>query len=152
MAALPLPLQDFHLLAFASFAGRTHQYYRLNMAWVDETDVCGVNEKPSVRGNMSKAFSAIFEKPSFVWTYQVITHTFHQNANVKAIHFNKIYVYWKYSHFSIARGKEMLKVNQYHHIRKLLAVKGLSQRKVAKHWAFHGTLWGSIVPPCHSVK
>jgi len=31
VAALSLPLQDFHLLAFASFAGRTHQYYRLNM-------------------------------------------------------------------------------------------------------------------------
>jgi len=27
VAALPLPLQDFHLLAFASLAGRTHQYY-----------------------------------------------------------------------------------------------------------------------------
>ena len=32
MAALSLPLQDFHLLAFASFAGRTHQYDRLDVA------------------------------------------------------------------------------------------------------------------------
>jgi len=31
VAALPLPLQDFHLLASASFAGRTHQDYRLNV-------------------------------------------------------------------------------------------------------------------------
>jgi len=31
VAALPLPLQDFHLLAFASFAGRTHQGNALNM-------------------------------------------------------------------------------------------------------------------------
>jgi len=31
VAALPLPLKDFHLLASASFAGRTHQYHRLNV-------------------------------------------------------------------------------------------------------------------------
>jgi len=42
VAALPLPLQDFHLLAFASFAGRTHQYYRLHMAGVAIIDVVGL--------------------------------------------------------------------------------------------------------------
>jgi hypothetical protein len=39
VAALPLPLQDFHLLAFASFAGRTHQYDRLNVPWGYKKDV-----------------------------------------------------------------------------------------------------------------
>jgi len=34
VAALPLPLQDFHLLAFASFAGRTHQDDTLNMKFL----------------------------------------------------------------------------------------------------------------------
>jgi hypothetical protein len=41
VAALPLPLQDFHLLAFASFAGRTHQYYALNVAREHQIDVLG---------------------------------------------------------------------------------------------------------------
>ena len=39
MAALPLLLQDFNLLVFASFAGRTHQHYRLHMARVGYKDV-----------------------------------------------------------------------------------------------------------------
>jgi len=39
VAALPLPLQDFHLLASASFAGRTHQDNRLNVARYVHFDV-----------------------------------------------------------------------------------------------------------------
>jgi len=65
VAALPLPLQDFHLLAFASLAGRTHQYHALNMGRVDGIDVCGQFFVASVRGNMSLGFSVIFEKLSF---------------------------------------------------------------------------------------
>jgi len=70
VAALPLPLQDFHLLAFASFAGRTHQDNTLHMGRVDGIDVCGSFFILSVRGNMSMGFSALFEKSPFAGTYQ----------------------------------------------------------------------------------
>jgi len=53
VAALPLPLQDFHLLAFASLAGRTHQYHALHMGRLDGIDVCRLFFIVSVRGNMS---------------------------------------------------------------------------------------------------
>jgi hypothetical protein len=79
VAALPLPLQDFHLLAFASFAGRTHQYYALNVARVDGIDVCRLIFIVSVRGNMSMSSWLILEKSLFAGTYRQF-HISHEQA------------------------------------------------------------------------
>jgi len=69
VAALPLPLQDFHLLAFASFAGRTHQYYRLHMGWVDGIDICGLFIETICSSKHVNRFFSNSEKTLFKGTY-----------------------------------------------------------------------------------
>ena len=59
----------------------------LHMGRVDEIDVCGPFFIASVRGNMSMAFSTIFEKPPFAGTYQYM--------------WSLVYAYLNYTHPSI---------------------------------------------------
>ncbi len=59
VAALSLPLQGFHLLAFASFAGRTHQYHTLHFCTLISYNLMFQphNNKSNTNKNQKKVLS-----------------------------------------------------------------------------------------------